>query len=88
MKYLVFLEIKILAWLVSKELKCDTINIQNLSLGSRGRMDINKITYDKEGLYKTETYVENICKIIEKKYYYPSIDNQCRDCNFYSKCNP
>ena len=82
------LEIKILAWLVSKELKCDTVNIQNLSLGSRGQMSINKITYDKEGLYRTETYVENICRIIQKKYYYPSVDNKCRDCNYYSKCNP
>jgi len=82
------IEIKILAWLVSKELNCDIVNVQNLSLGVRGKMNINNIAYDREALYKTETYVRNICKVIENRYYYPSTNNECRSCDYYLKCNP
>ena len=62
--------------------------MESISLGDRGRMDINKILYDQESLYKIETYIENICKIIEKKYYYPSVGNECVDCSHYKDCNP
>ena len=82
------IELKTLAWLTSKELKCEEVIIQSISLGKKGRVDINDIFYDKASLEKVEVYIENICKIINNRLYYPSVSKECSECNYYENCNP
>lgn len=75
------------AWLISEQLKCDTVTVQCLSLKKKGYVEINSIEFDQDSLYRTGVYIENMCKIIKKKYFYPSIGEKCIDCKYYSKCN-
>lgn len=80
------IEIRGLAWLASKHLDCDEVIIQCLSLGKRGRIDINLIKFNADSLNRTAVYIDNMCKIIKKKYFYPSISHQCISCKYYNKC--
>ncbi len=82
------IETRALAWLVSEHLNCTEVTMQCLSIGKRGKLDINIIKYDKNSLIKTGRYINNICRIIKRKLYYPSITNECIECKFYEKCNP
>ena len=82
------IEIRGLAWLVSEHLKCDEVTIQCLSLGKRGRLETNVVSFDSNSLKKTFIYINNMCRIIKHKYIYPSISEGCISCKYYSKCNP
>lgn len=81
------IEVRGLAWLVSEHLNCDEVTMQCLSLGKRSKMDFNVIHFDACSLRRTATYMGNMCKIIKKKYFYPSISHECISCKYYSKCN-
>lgn len=81
------MEIRGLAWLVSEHLNCSEVTMQCLSLGNRGKMDINIIKFDASSLKRTATYIDNMCRIIKKKYFYPSVSHECISCKYYSKCN-
>jgi len=81
------IEVRGLAWLASERLNCSEITMQCLSLGKRGRMDVNAIRFDAGSLERTAAYIDNMCKIIKKKYFYPSISHQCISCKYYNKCN-
>jgi len=81
------IEIRGLAWLVSEHLNCSEVTMQCLSLGNRGKMDINIIKFDSDSLRRTATYIDNMCRIIKKKYFYPSVSHECISCKYYSKCN-
>jgi len=82
------IEIRGLAWLISDHLKCDEVNLQALCLGKRGGLEITNLTYDSSSLNRTRQYLDNMCRIIKKKYYYPSIGASCYTCDYYNKCNP
>jgi len=82
------IETRGLAWLVSEHLKCEEVTMQCLSLGKRGKLDINIVKYDRSSLNKTSRYIDNMCRIIKRKLYYPSITENCTSCKFYEKCNP
>jgi hypothetical protein len=81
------IQIRGLAWLLSEHLKCDEVTMQCLSLGNRGRLDINLIKFDSSSLKRTATYINNMCRIIKKKYFYPAVSSDCINCKYYSKCN-
>tara|TARA_Y100000310_G_C20574754_1_gene759877 strand:- start:342 stop:1055 length:714 start_codon:yes stop_codon:yes gene_type:complete len=81
------IEVRGLAWLVSEHLNCDEVTMQCLSIGNRGKMDINVIKFDTDSLRRTATYIDNMCRIIKKKYFYPSVSHECISCKYYSKCN-
>ena len=81
------IKIRSLAWLTSKQLKCDVVTVECLSLKKKGNVEINRVHFNKDSLYRTETYIENMCKIIKNRDYYPSIGANCLDCDHYSKCN-
>ena len=79
--------IRSLAWLVSKQLDCENISVQCLSLKKKGYVEINHVSFDRDALYRTETYIENMCKIIKSRDYYPSVSKSCLECDHYSECN-
>ena len=81
------MKIRGFAWLISEQLKCDIVTVQCLSLKKKGYVDINSIEFDQDSLYRTGTYIENMCKVIKKKYFYPSVSEKCFDCKYYSRCN-
>ena len=81
------IEIRGLAWLVSEHLKCNEVIMQCLSLGKRGKLEINIINFDSDSLRRTSSYIDNMCRIIKKKYFYPSVGENCLRCKYYSKCN-
>lgn len=73
------------AWLISEHLKCDEVSMQCLSLGKRGGLEITRVDYDRKALNETAVHVNNICRIIKQKLFYPSGNCEYIDCGYHCK---
>jgi hypothetical protein len=73
------------AWLISEHLKCDKVSMQCISLGKRGGLEITRVDYDEKALKDIALHINNICRIIKQKLFYPSADCDYVNCGYHSK---
>jgi hypothetical protein len=77
--------VKAKAWLISEHLRCDEVSMQCLSLGKRGGLEITRVDYNAKDLKSIALHINNICRIIKQKLFYPSGNCDYVDCGYHCK---
>jgi len=75
-----------LAWLLTQELKVDTIVNEHLLIGKLKRLEILKTNFNKEMNKKIQQTIEHIAAAIRIGVSYASISSACNTCPYKTEC--
>ena len=80
------IEVRTQAWLVMKQLNCEQLTYQRLTIGPRGGFSELTIFIDEKASRRTMKMVGQVSELIRQGVKFPSISETCKQCPFKRRC--
>jgi len=66
--------------------KCDTVRVQHMAIGPRGRLEYEEVQINREAHERALTAIAKIAVLIKAGMVYPSVTDMCTNCTFKKEC--